>query len=127
MPMTSLRNIVMDEFNAIEQEIINYLRRSPVTFVTTTDISKNVGQRKWFNADRFWARPILRRLEMDGWVESNPFGEYRLKKRADGSTTFRQALGVPGMALGDTAIIIETETIENAPETDRQLKDGMSF
>jgi hypothetical protein len=125
--MISLRKIVMDEFNSIEQEIINYLKKSPVTFVTTTEISRNVGQRKWFNADRFWSRPILRRLEMDGWVESNPFGEYRLKKRPDGSTTFRQALGVPGMALADTTIITETETIENAPETDQHLKGGMSF
>ena len=115
--------------NPIEQEIHDYLKRYPVTFVSATDVSKNVGHRKWFNADRNWARPILRRLEMDGWLDSNPFGEYRLKRRSDESTSFRQALNMPGMALGNTTIIREedvTETLGNSPGTEQHLKNNTS-
>ena len=97
----------MGTLNPIEQEIHDYLKRSPITFVSVTDVSKNVGHRKWFNADRNWARPILRRLEMDGWLESNPFGEYRLVRRPDDATTFRQAMNIPGMSLANTTILSE--------------------
>ena len=95
----------MDSFNPIEKEVFDYLRRSPMVYISATEVSKSVGNRKWFNADKNWARPILRRLEMDGWLESNPFGEYRVKARACNETSFRDALGMPGMSLGDTAII----------------------
>lgn len=114
----------MGEFNPIEQEIYNYLKKFPGAFVAVSDVSKNVGHRKWFNADRNWSRPILRRLEMDGWVESNPFGEYRLKKRADDTTSFLQAMFVPGMELGDTTIISDKGSLPDAPETERRLKNG---
>ncbi|HEU0008721.1 MAG TPA: hypothetical protein VFT34_02785 [Verrucomicrobiae bacterium] len=95
----------MESLNPIEKEVFDYLRRSPMVYISATEVSKNVGNRKWFNADKNWARPILRRLEMDGWLESNPFGEYRVKARADIETSFRDALGKAGMSLGDTAII----------------------
>jgi len=95
----------MDSLNPIEKEVFDYLRRSPMVFISASEVSKNVGNRKWFNADKNWARPILRRLEMDGWLESNPFGEYRIKARASSETSFRDALGMPGVSLGDTAII----------------------
>ena len=122
MPMESLDST--GQMNPIEQQIYDYLKRFPVSFVSVTDVSKNVGHRKWFNADRNWARPILRRLEMDGWLESNPFGEYRVTRRSDDTTTFRQALSVPGMALANTTIIREddvTETLNNSPATDEHL------
>ena len=120
----------MGTLNPIEQEIHDYLKRSPLSFVSVTDVSKNVGHRKWFNADRNWARPILRRLEMDGWLESNPFGEYRLVRRRDDDTSFRQAMNIPGMSLANTTIVCDdgtTETIANAPETDRHLRGDTSF
>ena len=116
----------MDALNPNEQAIYDYMKRSRNSFVSVADISRNVGNRKWFNADRHWARPLLRRLEMEGWVESNPFGEYRLKKRAEDTTTFRQALKLPGRNLGDTTIIFtdETDILPDAPGTDQQLKEG---
>ena len=118
----------MGTLNPIEQEIHDYLKRSPITFVSVTDVSKNVGHRKWFNADRNWTRPILRRLEMDGWLESNPFGEYRLVRRPDDATTFRQAMNIPGMSLANTTILSDdgAGTIENSPDTDRHLRGGTS-
>lgn len=99
----------MDSFNPIEKEVFDYLKRSPTVYISASEVSKNVGNRKWFNADKNWARAILRRLEMDGWLESNPFGEYRVKTRALSETSFRDALGMAGMSLGDTAIITSDE------------------
>lgn len=112
-------------FNPIEQQIYDYLKRFPQVYVSATEVSRSVGNRKWFNADRSWARPILRRLEMDGWLESNPFAEYRLKRRADETTSFRLAMRIPGAELGDTTIIAmddSQDTLANSPETDQQLK-----
>jgi len=88
-----------------ETEIYEFLKGSPNQFVSVTDISKKVGSRKSFNADRLWAHPIVRRMEMEGWLECNPFGDYRLKHQPDETTSFKQALETPGVSLGDTTII----------------------
>ncbi len=110
--------------NTQETEIFEFLKRFPNLFVSVTEISKDVGCRKQFNEDRSWARPFLRRMEMDDLIESNPFGEYRLKRPADDTTTFKRALTMPGFALGETAIITLDEVEErilNAPDTDPQI------
>src|SRR5262245_51081992 len=78
----------MDSLNPIEKEVYDYLRRTPLVYISASEVSKNVGNRKWFNADKNWARPVLRRLEMDGVLESNPFGEYRVKARPTSETSF---------------------------------------
>ena len=99
--------------NAEEQEIYDILKANGETFISVTDISKRLGRGRKFDEDRNWARPILRRMEMDGLLESNPFGEYRLlPSTASASTSaaskgvgFKQALKTPGVSLGDTTII----------------------
>jgi hypothetical protein len=110
--------------NTQETEIFEFLKRFPNLYVSVTEISKNVGNRKKFNEDRSWSRPFLRRMEMDGLVDSNPFGEYRLKHAPDDTTTFKRALTMPGFSLGETAIITLDEAEErilNAPDTDPQI------
>lgn len=88
-----------------ETEIYAFLKRFPNCYVSVADISKSVGARKKFHEDRLWAQPVLRRMEMEGWIEGNPFGEYRVKSSSEDSTTFKKALETPGIALGDTTII----------------------
>jgi hypothetical protein len=111
--------------NPDQIEIYDFLKRFPNLFISVTEVSKNVGNRKRFNLDRYWARPLLRRLEMEGWVESNSFGEYRLKRREEDNTTFKEAIKIAGMDLGDTAIIMadKKETLPDAPETAHILKN----
>lgn len=91
--------------NADQVEIYDFLKKFPNLFVSVSEISKNVGNRKRYNLDRNWARPILRRLEMEGWLEANAFGEYRIKRRMEENTTFLEALKLSNVELGDTAII----------------------
>jgi hypothetical protein len=88
-----------------EAEIYEFLKRVSNRYLSVTEISQSVGPRKNFNRDRLWAQPVLRRMEMQGLVEANPFGDYRLKHQPDETTTFKTALDIPGMSLGDTTII----------------------
>jgi hypothetical protein len=90
--------------NADEAEVYDFLRGYPTVFVSCTEISKKVGKGRRFDQDRTWARPILRRMELDGVLEANAFGEYRI--RAGGpEVNFKEALKTPGVTLGDTTII----------------------
>jgi hypothetical protein len=93
--------------NADEQEIYDFLKGFANTFISATEISKKVGKGRRFTTDRTWAHPLLRRMEMDGLVESNPFGEYCVKGAdpAPSQVDFKQALRTPGVSLGDTTII----------------------
>ena len=64
-------------------------------------------------------------MEMEGSVESNPFGEYRLKHRPEDTTTFKRALTMPGFPLGETSIITlddVAEQLQNAPTTFMEKK-----
>ena len=92
-----------------ENEIREFLKRFPHQFVSINDISKNVGSRKNFHEDRAWTLPVLRRMELDGWVESNAFGEFRVKPSCDDTTAFLKALETPDAPLGDTTIITLSE------------------
>lgn len=99
--------------NADETEIYDFLKTFRHLFVSVTEISKRLNSRKRYEEDRTWARPILRRMELDGTLESNPFGEYRIKPSSNETTTFKKALLLPNVPLGDTAII----TLEDVDET----------
>ena len=91
--------------NAEEKEIYDFLQSRPGLYISVNEISKYIGRGRQFEIDRNWARPILRRMEMEGHLEANPFGEYRVREPQPGDTNFRDALRSPGSALGDTTII----------------------
>ena len=91
--------------NADETEVYDFLKQSPRLYISATEISKKVGNKRRFLQDRNWARPILRRMELDGIVESNAVGEYRLKEGTEDAGHFCSAIGQPGIELGDTTII----------------------
>src|SRR5437588_4625554 len=91
--------------NADESAVQQFLKRYPGIFASVTEISRRLGAPRKFQEDRTWARPILRRMEMDGVLESNECGEYRLKAKEDETTSFKVALTKPGLPLGDTTMI----------------------
>jgi hypothetical protein len=99
---------------AEETEIYEFLKRFPNQFVSVNDISKSVGTRKNFHADRNCALPTLRRMELEGWIEANAFGEYRVRQRSHETTAFLKAMETPGARLGDTTIIKIGETNDKA-------------
>ena len=65
-----------------EFEILDYLKGFPNTFVSAAEICRRVGGRKRFALDRDWARPVLRRMEGEGLLESNEYAQYKLKPAA---------------------------------------------
>lgn len=93
--------------NSDEVRIVDFLNEFPDEFVSVTEISKKLGKGRRYKEDRTWARPVLRRMEMDGLLESNPSGDYRLKLSNSKAIDFKQALKkpTPGVSLGDTTII----------------------
>src|SRR4051794_30105678 len=97
---------------ADELEIFEFLKQYSSVFVSVVEISKRLGSRGRYTKDRTWARPILRRMELDGVVESNPYGEYKLKRVEGEAMLFKVALKNPGTPLGDTTIIL----LDDKPE-----------
>src|SRR6185436_16150785 len=91
--------------NADEKEIYEFLSEFGQTYVSCHEVCKRLGHSKRYEIDRTWARPILRRMELDQLVESNPFGEYRLLSKENDTARFKKAIEVPGATLGDTTII----------------------
>ena len=116
--------------NADEVRIIGFLNEFPDEFVSVIDVSRKLGKGRRYKEDRTWAAPIMRRMEMDGLLETNNVGDYRVrteyrdgKGQDKGSTAtatkastgtkatetktidFKQALKTPGVSLGDTTII----------------------
>jgi len=116
--------------NADEVRIIGFLNEFPDEYVSVIDVSRKLGKGRRYKEDRTWALPIMRRMEMDGLLETNDAGDYRVRteyrdngkdqardqakdsKGAKGtkasetkSIDFKQALKTPGVSLGDTTII----------------------
>ena len=91
--------------NADETEIYDFLKQFPNLFVSAMEVSKRVGHKRRYLQDRNWARPLLRRMELDGILEANHSGEYRLKVGVGEPPPFMIAVGTPGVSLGDTTII----------------------
>ena len=91
--------------NAEETEIYEFLKTRESTYVSASEISKALGRGRRFQKDRNWASPILRRMEVDGLIEANPYGEYRVKGAEPQGPDFKEALHNPDASLGDTTII----------------------
>lgn len=102
--------------NADEKAVYEFLKDYPGIFVSVTEISRRLGARRKFLKDRTWARPLLRRMELDGILEANDCGEYRLKVNANETTLFKQAINQPGVSLGETTLISLDDTLEGEQE-----------
>src|SRR5437667_1920095 len=93
--------------NADESAVYEFLKDYPGVFVSVTEISRRLARlaRRKYEEDRTWARPILRRMELDGLLETNQVGEYRRILKPHETTTFKKALNLPGIPLGETTLI----------------------
>src|SRR5947207_12111357 len=91
------------QMNADEKAVQDFLKDFPGIFVSVSEISRRLGARRKYLKDRLWARPILRRMELDGHLESNAYGEYRLKCSIN--EKFVSAINKPGVSLGETTLI----------------------
>ena len=98
--------------NTEEKEIYELLKYHPHRYLSAIEVMQSAGPHKDFCQDRNWLLAILRRMEMEGWIEANPQGEYRYKRREEDTTSFKRALENPGTPLGDTEIISLSEATD---------------
>jgi hypothetical protein len=89
--------------NTEENEILEMLKAFPDRYVSVGDVSRRLGSNQRYAKNRDWAAPILRRLEIDGLVEMNSYGEYRFKPPPP--VLFKSGIDQPGVSLGETTII----------------------
>lgn len=101
-----------------ETEIYNFLKQFRTVYVSVTEVSRRLGARRKFNVDRAWARPLLLRMEMDGMLESNEYGEFRIRNQAP-DTDFKTALlqADSSVPLGETTIIRLRDVEESQTDT----------
>ena len=99
-----------------ETEIFEFLKKCPHRFVPVDEIVQRNGVNKDLGQDRNWLQAILRRMEIENWIEGNADGEYRLKARPEDTTSFRRAMETPGAPLGDTAIITLEDLADDRAE-----------
>jgi hypothetical protein len=88
-----------------ETEIYEFMSAHPEKYFSVLELSYRLGARRRFAADRLWAGPILHRMHMEGFLEANSLGEFRVKENGGHTTSFFKALEQPGVSLEDTTII----------------------
>jgi hypothetical protein len=62
-----------------EQDILDYLKAWPGSFISGKELAKKIGGKERFQADRGWAIPILTALVRRGLVETDHLGGFCLK------------------------------------------------
>jgi predicted transcriptional regulator of viral defense system len=62
-----------------ERDIFQFLKTWGADFINAREIARRAASKKKFYEDPEWARPILRRMEERGILESDIQGRYRIK------------------------------------------------
>lgn len=66
-----------------EQDILTFLKPLGRQFATPREVCRRACGKQRFNEDPSWAKPILKKLEHKGFLETNANGHYRLKPEDD--------------------------------------------
>lgn len=88
-----------------EAEIYEFLKANAEKYFSVIEVSYRLGARRRFAEDRLWAGPILHRMHVEGLLDANQMGEFRVKENTGHTACFFKALEQPGVALEDTTII----------------------
>jgi hypothetical protein len=62
-----------------EQDILDYVKAWPGSFVSGKEIARKVGGKERFESDHGWALPILAQMVRHGVLETDHHGGFRLK------------------------------------------------
>jgi hypothetical protein len=64
-----------------EIQVVEFLKTSPNTAVSAREIARRVGGKMRLQDEPEWIRPVLRRMLIEEVIESDGYGQYRLKMR----------------------------------------------
>jgi hypothetical protein len=67
-----------------ENDIMDFLKPLGRQFATAREVCRRAGGKQRFIEDRDWAKPLLKKMEKKGLLESNASGHYRIKPADDG-------------------------------------------
>ena len=70
-------------FSQEETFIIDYLKPLGKHFASSKEVCRRAGGKQRFIDDPYWAKPLLKKLEKKGMLESNPSGHFRIKGDPD--------------------------------------------
>ena len=59
--------------------IMDYLKPMGRQYASPKEVCRRAGGKQKFIEDPYWAKPLLKKLEKKGMIESNSSGHYRLK------------------------------------------------
>ena len=109
--------------NADEKEIFDFVESFGDLYISVGEVSHRLGTRGRYQENRLWAKPLMLRMEVEGILESNQFGEFRVKDRVTG-TDFVKAMEKPNpdIDLGDTTIIKLTDAQDDDSDLERGLR-----
>ena len=63
-----------------EQDILDYLKGWPNSFVSGREIARKVGGKQRFDENHGWAIPVLAQMVRHGILETDHLGSFRLKQ-----------------------------------------------
>lgn len=112
---------------ADEFYIYNYLKQTPLLFISGRDIARRAAGKRRFREAPDWAKPALRRMVNKEILESDGTGSYRIKPKkeveADGrrwvSPAMARILKRSDKSFGDSVTI----EIEDEPELTEKPDD----
>jgi len=69
--------------NTDDQTVLSYLESFKDQFISHTEVSKRAAGKRRFIESPDWARAVLQRLALQGVLEVNAFGQYRIKQKVE--------------------------------------------
>src|SRR3954447_2174979 len=69
--------------NTDDQTVLSYLESFKDQFISHTEVSKRAAGKRRFIENPDWGRTVLQRLALQGILEVNSFGQYRIKQKLE--------------------------------------------
>jgi hypothetical protein len=113
-----------------EIEIIDFLRPLGKQFASPKEVCRRAGGKLKFQKDPYWAKPLLKRMEKKGFLQSNENGHYRIKpeddkrKKVPMSPAIQKILNNSSKDFGNTSILEIDEDYVNLSKGNKTGTDG---
>ena len=99
--------------------ILDYLKPLGKQFASPKEVCRRAGGKQRFIEDPYWAKPLLKKMEKNGLLESNSSGHFRIKakteeekKKVPISPHIQSILARSGKDFSDTIVLEVDEDYE---------------
>jgi hypothetical protein len=107
-----------------ETVIIDYLKPLGKQFISAKEVCRRAAGKQRFNKDQDWAKPLLKRLEKKGVLESNALGHYRIKPEEDDKRKIPLAPHIQRILAQSSQDFSETAIIQLDDDYEKLSKDA---